>query len=166
MTEVGQRVEIDGALFNFRNFSGTNSKFYVPGDPKRNFGVILDPKNAEDMKKDGWAVKFPDPRDEEEERNPYITVHIGYKIRPPRIVMVTSTGKVPLDQETVEILDWADIQNADIIFQAGHWVMDSGKTGTKAWLKTMVVTIEEDELERRYGLNDIESVTAGERHDG
>lgn len=149
------RFTLRDARFNFRNFSGMNSRFYVPGtELKRNFGVILPIELAQQMLQDGWPVKFPDPRVDEEERDPYITVHLGYKIRPPRVAMKTSTGTVTLGQEDVEVLDWADIKEAHVIANMGHWTMETtGKTGQKAWLKTLVVVIEEDELELEFGLN-------------
>lgn len=149
------RFILRDARFNFRNFSGMNSRFYVPGtEVKRNFGVILPLELAQQMLGDGWPVKFPDPRVDDEERDPYITVHLGYKIRPPRVAMKTSTGTITLDQDHVEVLDWADIRQAHVIANMGHWTMETtGKTGNKAWLKTLVVIIEEDELEIEFGLN-------------
>lgn len=161
MPQVPERVVVENATLNFRNFEGRESRF---GKSDRNFGVVLDNKTAQQMQRDGWNVKFPDPREEGEERDPYIVVSVGYKIRPPRIVMVTSAGKVSLSEKQIQVLDWADIRSADVIFSPGVWEVN-GKTGIKAWLKTLVVTIEEDELERKYRLNEDEAGLQTFEHD-
>lgn len=143
-------VTIEGARLIFRNFSGAEGRYNSEGD--RNFAIVLDPKQAEAMKEDGWFVKFPDPReDEEEARDPYLAVKVYYKVRPPLIVMITSTGRTQLTEETVGTLDWADIQNADLVIAPVRWEV-GGKTGIKAYLRSLYVTVEEDELARKYAL--------------
>ena len=147
--------KVEGAELIYRNFRGEKGMFNQNGD--RTFNVILDDKAAEAMAKDGWAVKFPESGDDDEEtrKRPHIKVKVGYKIRPPKIVVRTSTAKTELTQETVGMLDWADLLNVDLIAQASHWEV-GGKTGIAAYLKTMFVTIYEDELELKYAAIDEE----------
>ena len=45
----------EGARLMFRNFSGKESEFNQAGD--RNFCVVLEAAEAEEMKKIGWNVK-------------------------------------------------------------------------------------------------------------
>lgn len=136
--------------FPFMNFSGRPDKFNVEGG-KRTFCVALDVKTAEAMSKDGWNVKFPDPRgdDEEDVRDPYIQVEVKYKVRPPKITMITSASSTILTEDLVGILDGMDFANVDLIANASTWEV-GGKTGIKAYLKTMYVTIDEDELDLKY----------------
>ena len=101
------------------------------------------------MAKDGWNVKWLKPRDEDEKEQAYLTVAVNFKGRPPRVVMVTSRGRTPLGEEDVEVLDWADISNVDMIVRPYEWAVN-GKTGIKAYLKSIFVTINEDELELKY----------------
>lgn len=141
--------QVEDARIIFRNFKGEKSTFNQKGD--RTFCVVLDPKIAEDMAKDGWLVKFLDSREEGEPNTPYIQVTVGFKFYPPKIILITSNGRTPLTEDTVEVLDWADFKLVDLIARAYDWEV-GGKTGTKAYLKTMFVTIEEDELERKYAV--------------
>lgn len=136
--------------FPFMNFSGRPDRFNVEGG-KRTFCVALDVKTAEAMVKDNWNVKFPDPRGEDEEdvRDPYIQVEVKYKVRPPKIVMITSSSRTILTEDLVGILDGMDFTNVDLIANASTWEV-GGKTGIKAYLKTMYVTIDEDDLDLKY----------------
>ncbi len=143
-------VLMEGVRIIFRNFQGKEGQFNRAGD--RNFGVILPPDVAEAMLADGWNVKYLKPRedDEEGEETPWVSVSVAFdKGRPPKIMMVTDRGRTALDESTVDMLDWADIQNVDLIVRPYTWEV-SGRTGVKAYLQSMYVTIEEDELERKY----------------
>lgn len=140
-------VTVEDARIIFRNFAGKEGQYNRAGS--RNFAVILDDETAEQMIKDGWNVRFLQPRDDGDNPTPYIGVEVSYKNRPPKCVMITSTARTVLNEETIEVLDYADIRTVDIIFRAYTWEVN-GKTGIKAYLQTLFATIEEDELERKY----------------
>jgi hypothetical protein len=146
MTDLAT-VLIEDATLIWRNFEGKEGMYNRAGD--RNFSVILDPKNAENLAKDGWNIKFREPREEGDEGFHYIQVAVGYKGKPPRITMITSSGRTNIDEGNVDVLDWVDIQKVDLILNPYEWTVND-KTGIKAYLKTMFITIEEDELERKY----------------
>lgn len=147
MANEVKSFKVEDAQLIFRNFAGKEGQYNVEGD--RNFSVILDPESATQMAADGWNVRYLKPREEEDEPVPYIQVKVNFKNRPPRIVMLTSTSRTPLDESNVETLDWADIQTADLIANGYEWLVN-GKSGVKAYLQTMFITINEDELERKY----------------
>ena len=48
-------LEIEGAVFGFRNFSGKETDYSPEGT--RQFGVIIDPELAMQLKADGWNIK-------------------------------------------------------------------------------------------------------------
>jgi hypothetical protein len=148
------RFTVEDAKLIYLNFSGKPTPFNPVGGVKQ-FGVVLPPDLAEKMKKDGWNVRYREDKGGEEgnQDEPYISVAARFDIKPPRVVMITSTGKIPLGEKEIEVLDWADIQTADLIVQSSYW-NNNGKEGYKAYLKTLVVTIEEDYLEKKYGINE------------
>ncbi len=83
----------------------------------------------------------------------YIQVSVNFKNRPPRVIMITSASRNQLAEESVSVLDWAEIRVADLIARGYDWTVN-GKSGTKAYLQSLFVTIEEDELERKYAVNE------------
>lgn len=152
--EEDKTVLMEDVQLIFRNFEGKEGMFNEKGD--RNFSVILPPDVAQQMERDGWAVKYLKPREEDdEELVPYLPVKVSFKNRPPRIVMLTSNARTNLDESMLEILDYADIKTADLIVTPYHWSMPGGKSGVKAYLKSLFVTIEEDALERKYQINEV-----------
>lgn len=142
-------VLMEGVKIVFRNFAGKEQQYNREGD--RNFSVLLNDDVAEAMLADGWNVKYLKPRedDEDETAQAYLQVSVGYKGRPPKVAVITSRGRTNLGEDEVEMLDWADIQNADLIVRPYEWSVN-GKTGIKAYLKSLFVTIDEDELEKKY----------------
>lgn len=158
MAQEGQVVMEDVELL-FRNFTGKEGPYNPPG--ARNFAIKLDDDTAAAMAEDGWNVKWLKVReDAEEDETPqaFLDVAVKYspKARPPRIVQVTSRGRTNLDEDSIEMLDWVDITNVDLIIRPYTWEVQ-GKTGVKAYLQSIYVTIEEDPLERKYGDMDIQS---------
>lgn len=142
-------VLMEGVKIIFRNFSGKEGQYNREGD--RNFSVLLDDTIANAMTEDGWNVKWLRPRSEEEEEAPqaYLPVSVNFKGRPPRIVLITSRGRSNLDEDSIEMLDWADIINVDLIVRPYEWTVNQ-KSGIKAYLQSLYVTIEEDALEMKY----------------
>jgi hypothetical protein len=142
---------VEDAPIIFRNFAGKEGQYNREGD--RNFSVVLPRDIAAQMGEDGWNVRYLEAREEGDEDTPYISISVNFKNRPPRVVLLTSTSRTQLDEDSVEVLDWADIQTADLIARGYDWDVN-GKTGTKAYLQSLFVTIEEDALELKYAINE------------
>lgn len=152
--KTGVTVVMEGVDIFYMNFEGKEGQYNKEGD--RNFAVGLPEDVAEAMAEDGWNIKRTKVRDEDlaEDPNavgrPWLPVAAEYrKGKPPKVVMITSRGKTILGEDNIALLDSADIQNCDLIVAASNWEVN-GNTGVKAYLRSMFVTIEEDELERKY----------------
>lgn len=144
-------VLLEDVRIIFRNFAGKETQYNQAG--ARNFAVLLSDEMADNLASDGWNVKTTKQRELDEGEmsggEPYLPVAVGYKGRPPRVVMVSSRGRTDLGEEEVELLDYSDIAHVDLIVRPYDWVLN-GKTGRKAYLKSIFVTINEDELDLKY----------------
>lgn len=158
-------VLMEGVRIVFRNFTGKEGQYNRAGD--RNFHVLLEDDVANAMLEDGWNVKWMTPRedDEDDHSQAHLQVSVNYKGRPPRVVMITSRGRTNLDESTIELLDWADIENVDLIVRPYTWEVNA-KTGIKAYLQSLYITVEEDALERKYGELEEQSMLSPGRGDG
>ena len=144
---VNSNIRIENANIAFRNFSGKEGKFNPAG--RRNFCVIFDNDIGEKLHEDGWNIRYLKSRDEDEPDRPYLQVAVSFDKIPPRIILITRDGKTNLDEDDIDILDWAEIKNVDMIIRPYNWELN-GRTGVKAYLKTMYVTLVEDEFESKY----------------
>lgn len=141
-------ISVENARIIFRNFAGKPSKFNAQG--KRNFCLLLDSESAADLKDIGWNVKYLNPRDPDDEPQPYIQVSVAFDNFPPNIWLITGKKKTRLNEDTVSVLDYAEIENIDIIIRPYHWTLQTGASGIKAYVKNMYVTIVENEFEKKY----------------
>lgn len=144
---VNGNIAIENAHIMFRNFRGEASKFNAAG--KRNFCVRLDQDMADRMIDEGWNIKFLRPREEGDEPTPYIQVAVSFDNIEPNIFTITGRHKNRLNSDTIDILDYAEIENVDLIIRPYNWEVN-GKVGVKAYVKNMYVTLVEDEFADKY----------------
>lgn len=160
---VRDNITLMGARMFFRNFSGNPSQFNAQGN--RNFCVAIDdPQMIHDLEQDGWNLRWLQPRNEGDEPRAYLQVKVqfpkdGSNARPPKIVLITSRGSTILDEDTVKMLDYSEIANVDMIIRPYNWDLH-GKSGVKAYLKSMYVTLVEDELEQKYAAMESSAISS------
>lgn len=136
---------IRDAKLIYKNFEGRKTDFNAAGD--RNFSVIIDdPDVAEKMIEDGWKLKPLKARDEDEDPRWHLPVNVRYDNFPPKIVMRRrNKPNIELDEIDIKRLDRASIVECHVNINPSFWSV-GGKSGIKAYLKSMIVDIEEDEL--------------------
>ena len=144
---IKNNIVIENARIGFRNFSGKEGKFNPAG--RRNFCVFLEEDMGKVLEEDGWNVRWLEPKDPADDPVPYLQVAVSFDNIPPKILLVSGKGKSLLNEETVGMLDWIEIDNVDLILRPYNWSV-SGKSGVKAYIKSMYVTIVEDEFESKY----------------
>lgn len=150
---VDKNLEMEGAEILFPNFTGVEGMYNKAGD--RNFCVVLDEDTAEQMRRDGWNIKRRraegDPERGERTGAPYLQVAVGYgKGKPPYIVLITNGRQSePFEERDVHLLDWIDIESADVIVRPYNWAVN-GDFGVKAYVKELYVTQAESVFMRKY----------------
>lgn len=151
-----ENIKIENARIVFRNLSGKPDKFNPQGG-KRSFSVVIeDPEFANELKREGWNIKQFNPSpDSDEEQAHFISVKVSYNNIPPHIYLCTSKNKTLLNEDTVGQLDYAEISNVDIVITPYQYEM-SGRSGISAYVKTMYVTVVEDEFASKYEYDDLD----------
>jgi len=138
---------IENARIGFRNFSGKEGKYNPAG--RRNFCLFVEYDLGQKLESDGWNVRWLQPKEEGDEPQAYLQVSVSYDNIPPKILLISSHGKNLLDNESIILLDWAEIKTIDLIVRPYNWSVN-GKSGVKAYIKSMYVTIVEDIFEQKY----------------
>lgn len=131
----------------FRNFSGAADQYTREGD--RSFTIRLPRDVAEKMLEDGFSVKTLPARDEGDDDSYILKVAVSYKVRAPQVYFISGGQRTLLDESSINILDYTDIERADVMLNPYHWDVN-GKQGVKAYLHKMFVTVQEDDLDRKY----------------
>ena len=144
---IKNNIVIENARLLFKNFSGVESKFNPIG--RRNFCVVLDEKAACDLVEDGWNVKYLQPREEGDNPIPYLQVTLSYNNYPPKVVLISNGTKTMVDESSVNMLDWAEMENVDLIIRPYNYDV-GGKSGVKACVKSMYITLVDDEFDSKY----------------
>ena len=124
---------------SYRNFSGIRTEYNKAGN--RTFSIFLPEETAEILSKEGWNVKYKPAKREDQNDRWQMDIAVAFDRYPPTIQVIASDGATSyLNEEGVGILDSADIETADIEIRPYNWEVN-GKTGTKAYLRSMKVTL-------------------------
>lgn len=148
-----KNLVVENARVVFRNFEGKETKFNRKGD--RNFCVLFDKEQGEELIAQGWNLKILQPRNEEDEPAYCLAVKVMFGKIPPKVYMIANRKKTLLDEDTIGLLDHAEIENVDLIIRPYNWEVN-GKTGIKAYVQTMYVELREDRFAAKYDFDDCE----------
>lgn len=148
MARVDKNLIFENARITRLNFQGKEGPYNKEGD--MNFLLVLPEELAVQMAEDGWNVKRFKPGEGEDVGEAFIQVAVEYKKgRPPNIVLVTGHNRTTLTENEVELLDWIDIEDVDLIVNPYNWNV-RGETGVKAYLKDMFIRPRLTVLDRKY----------------
>lgn len=142
-----ENLVLEDVRIMFRNFAGEKTRFNAAGS--RNFCVALDRELADDLMNEGWNVKVLPPKDDYDDELYYLPVSLQFGAYPPNIYLVCGKKKTLLDESTVDILDHAEIVTSDIVIRPYDWNVN-GKTGRKAYVKSLYVVIESSRFDDKY----------------
>lgn len=152
------RIPLEGVKIMYPNFSGLANQYNAEGN--RVFNVLVSEEQKNILEEQGFNVRTKDPYDPEDEPTYMLKVKVSYMFRKPRIVLITSRGRTDLPEDTINILDWIDIEKADIWITPSVWnKKDNPKFDNKvvasidrssAYLRSAYITQEEDKFDRKY----------------
>lgn len=148
MAERMNKLVIDNARLTFKNFSGKGDNYNREGD--RNFAVIIDdPNAAEALANAGWNVRPLISKDPDEEPTHYIKVKVSFKVRAPKVRLLSNHKQVFLNENTISSLDFAKIEECGVVISPYMWEVN-GKHGISAYLDSMYAKIEDDPFADKY----------------
>lgn len=141
-------LSIENAKLLFRNFSGKEKEYNKAGD--RNFCVLFEDEALVDqLRVDGWNIKELKSKDPEEPQKYIMKVSVSYKYQAPNVYLISGGKRTSLDEESLNVLDYAEIKTVDLTISPYQWSVN-GKSGIKAYLKSIYITIEEDRFAEKY----------------
>lgn len=148
--KVSENVTIYNARLMFRNFSGEETQYNPKGN--RNFCIFLDNEIARQMEADGWSLRYLESKDGDPPQ-PILSVRVAFGNYPPTIIIISNDRKTKLNEDTVKMLDWAEIDRCDVMVRPYTWTV-RGETGVKAYLKSLYATLVVDELAQKYNYHE------------
>lgn len=162
-----RKLEINNARIMFRNFKGEEGQYNHKGD--RNFvlviagGMLDDGHTVRDVSAEemadalrsdinrlgvGWNVKIKPPKEEGAEPFMYLPVKVKFNDRGPTVYLSSGDHTIPLNEDTVGMLDDIDIRNVDLDIRPYDDEMN-GKPFRSAYLSSICVTQEIDRFAAR-----------------
>lgn len=138
------KYECVGAKMIWMNFSGKEGRYNPEG--RRNFNLLLDKDSAEYLKNEGFNVKFHEARNEGEDGIYTLKVNVNFKgYKPPEIWMKNNHGNTHLNEDSVNVLDWANIEELYVTFNP--YAYQDSRT---AYLDKLLATVHESEYESMF----------------
>lgn len=147
-------ILIEGTQLIFRNLSGKPSDYNRNGS--RVTGVVIPPEMVNDLVNDGWRVKELPPRDPADPPLYYMNVKCRFDNFPPKVYLVTQKKKTQLDEETIDQLDYSEIESVDIEISPYEYEITANNRGRAAYIKVMYVKVIEDAFAEKYNFGDVE----------
>ena len=144
---VNGDLSVENAVIKYKNFSGAPTNVN-PAGGKRTFVLLLNEEIAEDLRMEGWNVKYKEPLEEGGYPSIYTEINVNMESTyPPKVVLITEkNGKqkpTNLKGDMVKSLDRARLENIDMIIHP----YEHGRPGqykVKGYARAIYATQAED----------------------
>lgn len=144
---VNGDLEVENAVIKWTNFAGKPTDFN-PAGGKRTFVLELSEEIAEELRDEGWNVKFKEPREEGDEPIFYTEIVVNMNSKyPPKVVLLSEfRGRKKsnrLEGDMVGTLDDVRYENVDVIIHP----FNHGRPGlysVKGYARAIYVTQAQD----------------------
>lgn len=138
---------------SYRNFDSA-PKSWTPRGQKGpcQFAMALTEARVMELEEMGVEINYTKPwpdAPDDWEPTPFVTVHLRYDNYPPEVWKVTKSRRVELTEETVGLLNYAEIVTADLRFRVSHFQGARGE-GYKLYAQKLYVTVDEDQMDVKY----------------
>lgn len=149
---MANKIVMENVQLIWKNFSGRETEFNEAGN--RVFSVVIeDPKFATELLEEGWNVK-PLTDDDGNITGHHLPVRLNFNSRiPPRVYRVWEDENIQprliRDMMEIDLIDVMPIKWVDIRINPYHW---NEKGNIKAYVDTMYVCFEEDDLDRKWSV--------------
>mgnify|MGYP003428549536 FL=1 len=151
----------------YRNFTGKPGPYNEEG--VRSFSVMLDEELAKDLMDQGLNIKpMKNYDDDGADQLYHLPVAVSYRIRPPRIYMVTGDGqrmplrKTLMPEDSLEMMDNLEFSAVHLVVAISNYTV-RGSSGKKAYLQSLFGHVAMDPLEEEYAtVEDMMYVDAAE----
>lgn len=142
-----EKLTIKHCSIMWRNFEGRKTEYKPEG--YRTFHVKLDEVTAVQLAEEGWSITHRPGNEKYPEDSYSMKVVVSYEKFAPTIWMITGDRKIPLMEETVRQLDYADLEDISLVVSPSVWKSGT-RTGVTAYLNTLYAVVKEDELASEY----------------
>lgn len=143
-------ITIKDCSIAYKNFRGIGSDYNNDGD--RNFTIVVDEKTAKALQEAGYNIRVQPGRREGDNDRYLLKVNVSYRFTAPNIYVVDAGLRTKLTEETVGRLDGANVDYIDLSFAPSRW-KKGAREGVAAYLKTLYVYLQVDELDREWNDN-------------
>jgi len=138
--------EIPNANLIFRNFSGRTDIF---GNSKRTFGVKIENEELLNKLMDaGFLIKYLNNGDDPD--IPWLKCTVKFGDYPPKVWIKSGKEKTRLTEDTIGILDSADIIDVKLTISPYEWELPTGKKGVTAYVNALYVTVAVDKFAEEF----------------
>ena len=144
-------INITEGQIAYSNFSG-NPTQYNPEGGKRSVTFVIPNEIADDLKAEGWPVReqnFDDGTSRYLLDAAFLFRTRNGQPRDPKIFIVRDKKLIHVTEDTADALDRADIVSVDAVIAASYWEY-AGRSGIKAYINSMYLTIKENPIDAKY----------------